>query len=128
VNDVGHIPWWYELERLACSSPTTAGRAFVTVEHRWTDGLVIAVHRPDRGVGDCAAVPGLWIACSLVSTPSEFGDDGAEGSVLREQLSFAGLEFADSLVGLVELVVECDESGSCRRHGNTSSPLVGVVF
>ena len=44
----------------------------------------------------------------------------SQGSVLGEQLSFAGLEFADSAVGLVELVVECDESGSCRRHGISS--------
>jgi len=33
---------------------------------------------------------------------SEFGDDGVQGSVLGEELSFAGLEFADSAVGLVE--------------------------
>ena len=51
---------------------------------------------------------------------SEFGDDGVQGSVLGEELSFAGLEFADSLVGLVESVVECDESGSCWRHGISS--------
>jgi hypothetical protein len=43
-----------------------------------------------------------------------------QGSGLGEELSFAGLEFADSAVGLVELVVECDESGSCRRHGISS--------
>ena len=51
---------------------------------------------------------------------SEFGDDGVQGSVLGEELSFAGLEFADSAVGLVESVVECDESGSRRRHGISS--------
>jgi len=32
----------------------------------------------------------------------EFGDDGVQGSVLGEELSFAGLEFADSAVSLVE--------------------------
>lgn len=37
---------------------------------------------------------------------SEFGDGGAQGSVVGEKFSFAGFEFADSAVGLVELVVE----------------------
>ena len=30
VNDVGHIPWWYEFERLACSSPLARMSALVT--------------------------------------------------------------------------------------------------
>jgi hypothetical protein len=51
---------------------------------------------------------------------NEFGDDGTEGSVLGEYLSFAGLEFAYSTVGLVEFVVQRGESGSCWRHGTSS--------
>jgi hypothetical protein len=34
--------------------------------------------------------------------------------------SFASFEFADPVVGLVELVVQCDESGRSRRHGTFS--------
>jgi hypothetical protein len=57
-------------------------------------------------------------ACVIVV--SEFDDDGTEGPVLGEKLSFAGFEFADSLVGLVELIVQHAESRSCRRHGTSS--------
>src|SRR3954471_22584355 len=51
---------------------------------------------------------------------SDFGDDGTESSVVGEEFSFAGFEFADSAVGLGELVVECAEGGSCWRHGTSS--------
>ena len=37
---------------------------------------------------------------------SEFGDDDIQGSDLGEKLSLARLEFAESAVGPVELVVE----------------------
>ena len=47
-------------------------------------------------------------ACVIVV--SEFGDDGTQGSVLGEKLSFAGFEFADSVVGLVEL-----SRSACRK-------------
>jgi hypothetical protein len=57
-------------------------------------------------------------ACVIVV--SEFGDDGTEGPVVGEKLSFAGFEFADSVVGLVELIVQRAESGSCWRHGTSS--------
>jgi len=32
----------------------------------------------------------------------------------------AGFEFADSAVGLIESVVECDDGGCCWRHGTSS--------
>jgi hypothetical protein len=63
-----------------------------------------------------------------VNFVSEFGDDSAEDSDLGEQLSFASFEFADPVVGLVELVVQCDESGRCRRHGTSSLAACGVLF
>ena len=48
---------------------------------------------------------------------SEFADEGTQGRVSGEKLSFAGFEFPDSAVGLAELVIQCDEGGCCWGHG-----------
>ena len=69
---------------------------------------------------DLSRIQGSPNAPVWVIVVSDFGDHGAQGSVVGEKFSFAGFEFADSAVGLGELVVECAEGGSCWRHGTSS--------
>lgn len=82
--------------------------------------------RGDRGrIGRRGVFERLPDPLNVRSQPSNSGQrtvgtNYRAAQPIMNTLSFASFEFADPVVGLVELVVQCDESGRCRRHVTSS--------